>query len=346
MSTHRHCLSIVIKTLNEEQKIAGAIESALAVGKEIGQATEVVVADSRSSDGTVAIACRYPIRVVQFANIAERGCGAGVQLGFQYAQGEYLYFLDGDMRIVPGFMPLALAELASDPGLAGVGGMVEDTRVHNDIDRIRVNNRKLSMAGEARWLEGGGLYRRRAIEEAGSCAADRNLRGYEEAELGMRLRHAGWRLKRLPATAVTHTGHALDTLALFGWHWRSRRAMSGGVLLRGAIGRSWLPDALRLLVHPLATLAWWLALGPLMVFAHGETRDHLLVIWAGAAAVAVVALLVRKRDPRHVLASIFSWHYGAAAILLGLFERRVPPMQPIAAHLVRDHVPAGIQGSA
>lgn len=340
MTAPRPFLSIVIKTLNEEAKIAGAIESALAVEKEIGQPVEVVVADSVSSDRTVAIACRYPVRVVQFSNPDERGCGAGVQLGFQFARGDHVYFLDGDMQIVAGFMPQALAELAAQPDLAGVGGIVEDTRIHNDFDRIRVNNRAVSAAGEARWLEGGGLYRRRAIDAAGCYAADRNLRGYEEAELGMRLRHAGWRLRRLPVKAAAHTGHDLDTLALFRRHWRSRRAMSAGVLLRGTLARPWRADVLRMLVHPLATLAWWLVF-LLAAAAGGAARHVLLAAWGGLAALALVGLAARKRDLRHVLVSVFSWHYGAAAIIVGLFERRTPPDQPIEARLLCDHAHCG-----
>ncbi|MRR49944.1 MAG: glycosyltransferase [Rhodocyclaceae bacterium] len=331
-------LSIVIKTLNEEAKIAAAIESALAVEKEIGQSVEIIVADSVSTDRTVEVACRYPVRVVQFANIEERGCGAGVQLGFQFARGQYVYFLDGDMEIAPGFMPRALAELAGNPGLGGVGGGVEDTRVQNDFDRIRVNNRTGVVAGSVKWLEGGGLYRRQAIEAAGGHAADRNLRGYEEAELGMRLRHAGWELLRLPMKAVAHTGHDLSTLALFRRHWRSRRAMSAGVLLRGAVGRRWQAEAARMLVHPLAALCWWLGLVFIVLFA-GTARGVLASAWLGLAGLALLGLLLRKRDLRHVAVSVFSWHYGAAAILAGLLEPRVAPSQPIDSRLLCDKTP-------
>lgn len=329
-------ISIIIKTLNEEQKIAAAIKSALAVENEIGRPLEVVIADSVSTDRTVDIACAYPVRVVQFANPDERGCGAGVQLGFQFARGEYVYFLDGDMEIAPGFMSQALKKMAAAATLAGVGGVVEDTRIENDFDRIRVNNRAVSSAGAAKWLEGGGLYRRCAIDSAGGYAADRNLKGYEEAELGMRLRHAGWHLERLPLKAVAHTGHDLGTFSLFLRHWRSRRAMSAGVLLRGALGHPWQAEAVRMLIHPLATLAWWSGL-LLIVLAGGAVPNALLPAWGGLAALALLGLLWRKRDLRHVMVSVFSWHYGIAAILTGLVEPRIPPRRPIASRVLCDN---------
>lgn len=328
-------LSIVIKALNEEQKIARAIESALAVEAEIGQPVEVVVADSVSTDRTVAIASSYPVRIVQFANPAERGCGAGVQLGYQHSRGEFIYFLDGDMEIAPGFMSAAFAELARNPKLGGVGGSVEDTQVQNDFDRIRVNNKAVTTSGFSKWLEGGGLYRRVAIEAAGYYAADRNLRGFEEAELGMRIRNAGWQLLRLPIRAVFHTGHSLGTMTLFLLHWRSRRAMSAGVLLRGAAGKPWLMEALRMLIHPLATLLWWIGL-LLLVLAGDALHESILAVWAGAGALALIGLVLRKRDLRHVLVSVFSWHYGLAAIVAGMLEHRIDPATPIASRTLAD----------
>lgn len=337
-------LSIVIKTLNEEQKIALAIRSALAVESEIGKPVEVIVADSVSTDRTIDIAASYPVRVVQFANPAERSCGAGVQLGYQFARGDYIYFLDGDMEIAPGFMSQALGELAANPKLAGVGGYVEDTQIQNDVDRIRVNNRAVSSAGLAKWLEGGGLYRRMALDSAGRYAADRNLRGYEEAELGMRLRHAGWQLVRLPLKAVAHTGHDLGTLELFRRHWRSRRAMSAGVLLRSALGQSWWADAVRMLIHPLITLAWWL--GFMIIAMAGETvRNPLLPVWSALAVLALLGLTLRKRDLRHAMVSVFSWHYCAAAILAGLTEPSTPPTRPIEARLLFDNARLGARAN-
>ena len=77
-------LTIGIKALNEEAKIAQAIESALSSLE--GIEGEVVLADSGSTDRTIAIAQTYPIRIVQLKNPDERCCGAGAQLAFQAAR--------------------------------------------------------------------------------------------------------------------------------------------------------------------------------------------------------------------------------------------------------------------
>lgn len=328
-------LSIVIKAYNEEAKIARAIESALGIEAHV-RSLEVVVADSASTDRTVEIASRYPVRVVQLELASERGCGIGVELGFRHASGEYVYFLDGDMVLYPDFIVSALDLLVSDPGLGGVGGLVQDTRIANDIDRIRVNNKAVTRPGECRWLEGGGLYRRSAIESAGGYAANRNLKGYEEAELGMRLRNAGWRLTRLPQIAVSHTGHDANTWQLLRRHWQSRRAMSGGVLLRSALGQRWLPEVCGILKYPLAIIVWWTIVLPFMLLLPLPWLKPALAVWLTLPLVAFLAVWLKKRDLRHALLSVIDWHYSALATIIGFFSARRHPTEAPAARLVHD----------
>ena len=338
-------LSVVIKTYNEEDKIGRAIESVLALADEVSPLRlEVVVADSCSEDATVVVASRYPVRVVRLRNPSDRGCGAGVQLGYEWAHGEWVYLMDGDMRLQPGFLCAALQRLAQDAALGGVGGGVADDRVINGIDRIRVNNRSGQLGGELPWLEGGGLYRRSAIGRAGGYAADRNLQAYEEAELGLRVRHAGFRLLRLDRVAVSHQGHAMSTWALMRRHWRSRRAMSAGMLLRMALPMPWRGAVVRMLAHPLATGGWWLALmvGCLLP---GLAVSTWLAVWLSLSGLAVLALALHKRDAAHALVSVASWHYALAAIVIGWSARLQPPGTPIEAELLQDYTAPPVSGA-
>ena len=119
-------VTIVIKSFNEGANICAAIESSLAAVAEVGG--EVVLADSYSTDRTVELALKYPIRVVQLAHAHERCCGAGPQLGYQHSLGDYVYILDGDMRMLRGFLGPALAFLARHPEAAGVGGRLVEVQ--------------------------------------------------------------------------------------------------------------------------------------------------------------------------------------------------------------------------
>jgi GT2 family glycosyltransferase len=155
----------------------------------------------------VALAALYPVRVVQLVHPEERCCGAGPQLGYQHSRGEYVYILDGDMQMLPGFLPQALDFLASNPDVGGVGGrLVELNRSSLEYRERALRNPAHLSPGEVDRLDGGGLYRRFAIEEAGYLS-DRNLHAYEEFDLAVRLRSLGWKLKRIPMDAVTHRGH-------------------------------------------------------------------------------------------------------------------------------------------
>ncbi|MCZ8255409.1 MAG: glycosyltransferase, partial [Polaromonas sp.] len=68
-------VSVIIKALNEENRIEATVQSALRAVSTVGG--EVILADSYSSDRTVEFASAYPIRIVQLANPEERCCGAG-----------------------------------------------------------------------------------------------------------------------------------------------------------------------------------------------------------------------------------------------------------------------------
>lgn len=332
-------VSIVIKALNEEAKIAACLESCVAALREVGGHGEIVLADSVSTDRTVAVAAAFPVRIVQFKHVSDRGCGAGVQLGFQHARGEFVFFVDGDMVVQPGFLPVALAELQADAGLGGVAGLLVDVAVRNAFDRHRVVKGVSTTARAERWLNGGGVYRRQAIEKAGGYAADRNLKGWEEAELGMRVRAAGFHLKRIDVPAVHHDGHSQGTLQLLRSLWRSGRAFASGVLLRQAMGHPWCKDALRMLVHPIVATLWWLVGLCAALLSWGSGSPAALLGWAVVTLAGVLLVVGVKRSASAGLMSIGLWHFWALGLLRGLLLRRVHPSERIESIVLHDGSP-------
>lgn len=325
-------VSVVIKALNEEAKIGPCIESALAALAELDCDSEVIVADSVSSDRTIEIARRYPITVVQLADAAERGCGTGVQLGYQHSSGSFVMLLDGDMQLLPGFLRQALDRFAAQPKLAGVAGLVEDTSIVNEADRARVASGVISRPVQsARWLDGGGLYRRTAIVEAGGYAANRNLKAWEEAELGLRLTAAGWSLERIPVRSTLHTGHSDGTFALFRKRWASRRAMASGVLIRQSVGKPWLPEVFRLLWPALLTTLLWSAAIATIAISVASQRWEWVAGFGIVATALAIALVLFKRSFARAAVSLCLYHYMAAAMLLGLRDPVKDPRARIAS---------------
>jgi len=339
MFNERPNVSIVIKALNEERHIAAAIESAIAALD--GMRGEIILADSASTDRTVEIAANYPVKIVSLASIADRSCGAGVQLGYQYSAGDYVCLIDGDMRLHKQFLPAAIAFLKDHPEFAGVGGMIVERETGNfeyvkrastmDFDRL---------AGEVNRLDGGGVYRRAAVEAAGYMG-DRNLHGREELDLGVRLRALGWRLARIAVPAIDHHGHAGNPYALLRRRWATGFAFSTGEALRATFARDSFRLALRKLRWDLFLFAavhlWWLCLIAAPFVAGSFV--------AAAIAVAMLALLpfaamaVRCRSAGMGLYSVTAWNVYAAGLWPGLLRRRVDPAGWIESVVLRDATP-------
>jgi GT2 family glycosyltransferase len=319
-------LTVGIKALNEEEHIGPCLDSALAVVERYGG--EVVLADSGSTDATIVIARQMNVRIVQLARPDDRSCGAGAQLAYQFATGDYFYLIDGDMVMHEDFVGEALAYLHDHPDVAAVGGRIIERNVINEEFRIR--NASLSPAAEnaeeVDRLDGGGVYRMSAVRAQGYFT-DRNLHSFEEFELAARLRNAGWKLVRLNCPAVDHFGHRISGYSLLWRRLKSGYARGLGETLRSAIGTPHLRlvvTGLRHIRHATVVLCWWLIL--------------LACLLSGAvfalAAVVVAPLLylaARRRSMSLGLYSYVSWNVNALGLITGIFQSRTNPSVPLKA---------------
>lgn len=318
-------LSILIKTYNEEGKIDKCIKSALDSIRGIVGGVEIIVADSLSTDATIEIVQRYDVKLVQLCDVVDRGCGSGVQLGFQHAAGRYVYLLDGDMELQQGFLLQALKLLECDDRLAGVSGITQDKRMRNWFDRQRLQKKPSAVPREVEWLGGGGLYRRAAIEDAGGYAGNRNLKAFEEAELGLRLRSQGWLLLRIPTLAILHTGHDESTRSLIARHWRSGRLDSGGVLLKIALPQPWRFRALKMFAYPLVTLLYWITWLACLILVNDW---HVFATLAGAGVIVYMLMVFKKRSFIDAGVALLLWHVAALGIVRGFTVQKLS--SPIA----------------
>lgn len=323
----RPALSVVIKALNEAAKIETCLKSVLAATD--AATTEIIVADSLSDDETVAVAKRFPVKVVQLARIADRGCGSAAQLGFQHARGERLLLLDGDMELDPAFLPAAHAALDADPKLAGVAGLVVDRVMTMEFRRRNQRPDRTTRPGPIDHLNGGGLFRMEAIAPFGYFT-DRNLHAFEEFDLGLRLTAAGWRLHRLDQPAVYHYGHATAAFPLLIRRWRTRYLHGHGELLRAMWGTRHRWRAIRGARLDFAVMLWWLLLLALLAGTFAAPMpDPWAIALVAALIVPVLLQSVRKRSLAMGLYSVALINFHAAGLIAGLLAPRVDPRQRI-----------------
>ena len=141
------------------------------------------------------------------------------------------------MVLARDFAVLAVRCLNEDLQLAGVGGRVVEKNLDSLEFRARLSRSPTNLSpGTVDRLDGGGVYRRSAIESVGYFT-NRNLHSYEEYELAARLHANGWKLKRIDVEAVAHFGHKIEAYALLKKRWSSGYVLGIGELLRSAIGK-------------------------------------------------------------------------------------------------------------
>lgn len=322
-------ISFIIKTLNEEKKIGQCISSVMQC--QDTQDDEIIVVDSASTDRTVEIASNFPVRIIQLVNFLERSCGIGPQLGYQSSSGEFIYLLDGDMTLDKNFLNAALEMMRRDPKIGGIGGIIEEKNLNYTYERYKRYKTPTKSIITVDHLAGGGLFRRSAIEDIGYLT-NRNLHGFEELELGLRLTCRGWKLLRLPVTSAHHYGHALSFWRLLAKKWHGRYFEGYGEILRSALGKPFLPRVIGVMKHLIALLLLWILSLCLFIYAPSlVTMGGILL-----APVTLFALLaLKKRSITNALYSTVEWHIHLMALFIGFFKRPKDPMAQIVAFHIR-----------
>lgn len=310
-------LSIIIKALNEEVNIARAIESSLKVVNEINGNGEVILADSLSTDSTIKIASQYDIKIIQLTNKEERSCGIGAELGFKIASGEFIYILDADMEFYEGFILNAIEFLDENLSYAGVGGLVNEINLSNIEFKQRYKRKNtLTVPGEVKFLGMGGLYRKEALDQV-KYFTNKFLNSYEEFELGTRLMHEGWHLRRLDVDGVKHYGHEIGEYQLLLKRVKSGYIFGLGELLRSMLGKPYFKSAftnLRQTKTYLFYLAWFVFL--LIALLISVFQSGFIEIALIAFIVPLIALSLKKRSIKAGLYAIVSGVINGIGMLI------------------------------
>lgn len=192
-------LSCIVIGRNEEKVIGNAIQSLIAV-REYLPDTEVIFVDSASPDRSVEIACQYPIRVLQLRPEWQLSASAGRYIGFLWAKGEYIFFLDGDAVVDPTWLVKGVEFMKSQPEYGSVAGVLDEIYVDedggNETLAPNVFYQDLSKDIDPRKALGGtAMYRREVLEKVGGFQPW--LRAAEDDEMHLRVRLGGWKVARI-----------------------------------------------------------------------------------------------------------------------------------------------------
>lgn len=323
-------ITVSIKTLNEAECIEKTIDS---IQQQIADYPhKIIVADSLSTDNTQQLASAKGVTVVSLTQPADRCCGVGHQLGYLYSEGEYLLLMDGDMELEKGFIDSAVTFLEAHPEYAGVAGTVEmDDAANYEFKSRKQRLHEIYPIGDCDHLGGGGLYRRVAIEKIGYLT-NRNLHAFEEAELGMRLLHAGYKLHRLDVPYFSHTSHNMPTFKLIMYRWRSGYNQATGELLRSAWGRPYLSHVLRMVKNEIIfSIYMFLLLVSILTFNAEIIGVALLPLLA-----FIILKAIKNRSLINGLHSVINLAVLSAGLVKGLTHPVRDPMVPPDSRVIHE----------
>jgi len=191
-------------------------------------AVELMVVDNGSSDGSVAFLEREDIGHITLPRNV--GFAAAVNLGVARTEAASILVLNADTVLEPDAIERLAAALAADPGLGGVQPrLLQLEGSAEDVAMARLYSAGMALTADGRAVETGagepqsaGWLRRREI--FGVCGAACLLRRelfadlggydesyfsfYEDVDLNVRGRIAGWRFAYEPEAVVWHVGNA------------------------------------------------------------------------------------------------------------------------------------------
>lgn len=208
-------VSVVVVTFESQATIAACLAS-------LPPDLETVVVDNGSLDETVAIVReRFP-HVAVIEGDVNRGFGAGCNLGVARTSGERVLLLNPDAAVTPGAIAALQAALAADRRLGAVGPLIRnpdgtpelswgaDPDLVSEWRRAREQHGRSPRPAPPQalsrvdWVSGACmLIRREAWAAVGGFDEDFFLY-FEDCDLCLRLRRAGWGVAIAPDAEVNH----------------------------------------------------------------------------------------------------------------------------------------------
>ena len=117
-ATDRPTISLIIPAYNEEAYLGACLDAVMA--NIAGKALEIIVVDNHSTDGTKAVAQRYP--AVTYVFEPEKGITRARQRGFLTARGDILAYVDADTHPPAGWIEQIWDQFDRNAGLASLSG--------------------------------------------------------------------------------------------------------------------------------------------------------------------------------------------------------------------------------
>lgn len=203
--------SVVIPTYNRLpilQKCLRALENQHLADQSMIEGYEIVLVDDGSSDRTLAW---LEENVEQFPHVLllgmkHKGAAAARNLGVEKAKGEYIIFIDSDLVVTENFLQAHADSLEFGQQIYKSDRVFTYGRVINtcNFDNPTAEPYKLTDFSAAYFATGNVAIARHWLTESGLFDTRFQLYGWEDLELGVRLKQLGLKLIKCPAAVGYH----------------------------------------------------------------------------------------------------------------------------------------------
>lgn len=246
--------------------------------------------------------------------------GAGRMAGLAACGGDWVLFADSDVEVDAAWMQAAIEVAAREPGLAGLGGRIDEWFVDGERERpgrfdlLRVGSTERAVD----YLAALAFYRREALTAAGGY--DVRLNSDEDFELGMRLRWRGLEMRSLGMLGARHWSAPRPSFGELSRRWGTGICFGTGQALRIYVGRRGFGTLLRRQRFYVAALGLWTLGAAALVasLASGDARPFAL--WCLVPAAVIALMSVRKRSVRLAVHSLLTWSLQGFGMVVGLFR--------------------------
>lgn len=272
-------LGAVVIGRNEGDRLIRCLKSVRAL------VPHVVYVDSGSTDGSLDAARELGAEVVILDTLqaftAARARNAGWRLLAANAPDvRFVQFIDGDCQLIAGWLETATSVLVDEPLLGVACGRCRELEPQRSIYNRLCDMEWNTPPGDTKSCGGIALMRMDALRQVGGF--NEQLIAGEEPELCVRLRAAGWGVRRLNQDMAWHDA----AMTRFGQWWR--RCRRSGHAFADAVARHGGPPE-RHGVRPTMSIWLWSFLWPLLTLVLTLTCGP----W-GLLALVVYPLMVLK----------------------------------------------------
>jgi N-acetylglucosaminyl-diphospho-decaprenol L-rhamnosyltransferase len=231
-------LSICILTHDQPDLLPRCVASCLAEIQREEIASEIIIIDNASTDGSPQKSASLSPLVRVIRNEENLGFSKANNIGIRAGSGKYVLILNDDTEFRAGALGLLIATLDANPRLGGVGpkflnadGSFQRGNAPKRFPRLRgvvsellnldvifekfsmtrdllTNRRDENRGGEAEQIDCACLLARREALQAVGLFDEGFYFLFEDTDLCYRLKKAGWKLWYVPDAQITHYGGA------------------------------------------------------------------------------------------------------------------------------------------